>query len=206
MKPAVCILNYGSGNVQSVYNLLEAMGVKAELSNDPQKIQAASHLILPGVGAFGAAMEKIKANLPMEMIADQVLERKKPFLGICVGMQVLADKGYEFGEHEGLAWIPGEVRRLEAGDLPLPNIGWNDIRIKKEHALLKHFVTAPDFYFVHSYVFKEKNPEDVLATTGYGQDFTSVIGRANILGVQFHPEKSQKAGMILMKNFLGDLA
>jgi glutamine amidotransferase len=198
----VCILNYGSGNIKSVSNLLHALSADAVVSNAVNDIRSASHLILPGVGAFGPAMEKIKKTIPMDVLEEEVLKKGKPFLGICVGLQVLADKGFEFGEHAGLGWIPGTVERLESGTLPLPHIGWNNIRKKRETPLFKQFPDDQDFYYVHSYAFKPKRDEHLLAVSEYGETFGAVLGRDNIYGVQFHPEKSQKAGKILIQNFL----
>lgn len=198
----VCILDYGSGNIKSVYNLLKFINIDVKISNEPKDIQNASHLILPGVGAFGAAMEKINENLPLKIITSEVVSHKKPFLGICVGMQVLASIGHEFGTFSGLNWIPGEVTKLESENLPLPHVGWNNILVKKPSPLTDHFDENADFYFVHSFIFKAKNSGYILATTQYGEEFCSIINKDNIFGVQFHPEKSQKTGQILLKNFL----
>ncbi len=198
----VCVLDYGSGNVRSVFNLLSLLAPNVKVSNDKSVLKDATHIILPGVGSFGAAMEKIHKNIPMDELKEQVLHHKKPFLGICVGMQVLADKGYEFGEHAGLGWIPGVVEKLEAPNLPVPHIGWNDVKVQKPSPLLERFGLSLDLYFVHSFAFKPRSDAHVLATTEYGQEFCSVIGNENIFGVQFHPEKSQKAGKLILNNFL----
>ena len=202
MNQKVCILDYGSGNVQSVCNMFLSLLKEVVVSNKPEDIVSASHLVLPGVGAFGAAMEKIKANIPLKVLEREVLEQKKPFLGICVGLQVLADKGFEFGEHLGLGWVKGTVDRIESGDLPLPHVGWNNIKKLKDSPLLSKFDDNQDFYFVHSYKFSEVDWDNAVASTEYGQQFTSVVAKGNIFGVQFHPEKSQKAGKILLNNFL----
>jgi imidazole glycerol-phosphate synthase subunit HisH len=202
MTPDVCILDYGSGNVMSVRNLFATMVENVKVSNDPAQITSASHLVLPGVGAFGASMERINNTLPLDLLTDQVFGEKKPFLGICVGMQVLATNGEEFGSHEGLNWIPGVVRKLKTTDQPLPHIGWNNIIVRCESELLTGFAGEPDFYFVHSFIFEPKHSEDVAATCDYGEEFAAVLQHENIYGVQFHPEKSQKAGMQLIRNFL----
>lgn len=202
MSQAVCILDYGSGNVGSVFNLMKTLTPHVRVSNEAATIRGASHLILPGVGAFTAAMKKINQNIPLEELKRAVFEKKTPFLGICVGLQVLATKGYEFGESDGLGWIPGSVRRLECGELPLPHIGWNDIRLTGDCSLLWGLEKANDFYFLHSYAMRPEQASDIAAQCDYGSPFACVVGRENIWGVQFHPEKSQKTGAKLMNNFL----
>lgn len=197
----ICILDYGSGNVKSVYNMVKMITSNVEISNKTKSIKEATHIILPGVGAFGSAIRKINKHIPLAILEYEVKKLNKPFLGICVGMQVLADKGYEFGEHKGLGWIPGTVSRLNSKNLPLPHVGWNDLKILRKSKLTKNIGLHPDFYFLHSFVLHEKKLENVLATTDYGEKFNSIINKKNIFGVQFHPEKSQKVGMMLFKNF-----
>lgn len=203
MSLKVCILDYGSGNVRSVYNLCSTITDTAIISNSEAEIHAATHLILPGVGAFGAAMEKIHAHIPTGALMHAVFERRTPFLGICVGMQVLAERGYEFGEHGGLGWIPGTVSKLDTGSLPLPHIGWNSVECVHPSALFSGLTSASDFYFVHSFAFSPTDSAAVVAETEYGTRFPSVVSQGNIYGVQFHPEKSQRAGRKLLTNFLG---
>jgi len=198
----ICILNYGSGNVQSVFNIISVLTEDVVISNSPEDINQASHLILPGVGAFGAAMEKINKTIPLEVLTVNVFEKKKPFLGICVGMQVLATTGFEFGEYAGLNWIPGIVEKMDSQDLSLPHVGWNNVSFKQASPLSQHFSDDPDFYFVHSFVLKPEHSADQLAVTEYGTPFCAAIQHQNIYGVQFHPEKSQEAGRILLTNFL----
>ncbi len=201
----VCILDYGSGNVKSVFNLISSLAGHVKVSNEVAEIEAATHIILPGVGAFAASMRRIHEKLPLDVLRTQVLEQKKPFLGICVGMQVLMQTGYEFGETPGLGWLPGTVDKLASGDLPLPHIGWNNISVDKSKPLiplLNGLDAEPDFYYVHSFACRADDASQVQATTEYGQRFCAVIAHENIHGVQFHPEKSQRAGIKLAKNFL----
>lgn len=197
----VCVLDYGSGNVRSVANLLGYLRVEHVVSNSESAIGDATHLLLPGVGAFGAAMHMIRERIPLATLETAVLEGRKPFLGICVGMQVLADRGEEFGTHRGLGWITGSVRRFHEHGLPIPQVGWNEVRVSSSAALLGEH-QALDFYFVHSFVFEAADAASVVGTTDYGETFASIVRRDNIVGVQFHPEKSQKAGMLLLGNFL----
>ena len=197
----VCLLDYGSGNVKSVFNLINYLRSEIVVSNDEKDIESCTHLILPGVGSFGTAMDKIKKEIPISFLEQEVVIKKKPFLGICVGLQVLFQKGYEFGEHDGLGWLDGIVEKLDAANNPLPHIGWNNIKEEKRSVLFRGLGKINDFYFVHSFAVKTDAPL-VISTTFYGNKFCSAIQKDNIFGVQFHPEKSQKAGIMLMKNFL----
>ncbi len=199
---SVCLLDYGSGNVKSVYNILNFLGYNVKVSNNETDIINSTHIILPGVGAFGISMNKIMDKIPFDILENEIINKGKPFLGICVGMQVLADKGFEFGEHSGFGWIGGVVNKIISEDLPSIHIGWNDIEIKKESPLLNGLETIKDFYFVHSYVFDVESEDSIVAQTNYGNNFSSVIAKDNIYGVQFHPEKSQKAGQLIFKNFM----
>ena len=201
-RKSVCLLDYGSGNVKSVYNIINYLGYSVKISNSERDIKNSTHIILPGVGAFGASMKKIKDTIPFDLLENEVIKNGKPFLGICVGMQVLADKGFEFGEHKGFGWIPGIVDKLDTKDLPTVHIGWNEINVKKQIPLLEGLDENKDFYFVHSYVFSTKNQDCIVAQTEYGSNFTSILLKDNIIGIQFHPEKSQKAGQLIFKNFI----
>lgn len=198
----LCILNYGSGNVRSVFNLFQAMQVNPVVSNSVSDIENATHLVLPGVGSFGGAMEKIRAQIPIAAVEKEVFERKKPLLGICVGMQVFFSVGKEFGEHKGLGWIPGEVRKLETGGEPLPHMGWNGVAATGNSPLFRNFPPDTDFYYLNSFACYPEDDAAVSARTNYGQDFTAAVSLGNLHGVQFHPEKSQKAGRLLFQNFL----
>jgi glutamine amidotransferase len=157
---------------------------------------------LPGVGAFGASMEKIRETIPMQSLKKAIFEIKKPFLGICVGMQVLADLGYEFEENSGLGWVNGVVQKLDCANLPLPHVGWNSIHKIKESALFERIEDGSDFYFVHSYAMKPVDTTCITSVTDYGGDFCSSLQKDNLYGVQFHPEKSHVAGKRLIENFI----
>ena len=196
----VCILDYGSGNVSSVKNLIDHLKFKCVISNKKEIIKKSTHIILPGVEAFGAAMKKVKKKIPFKILEDEVLKKNKPFLGICVGMQLLAETGQEFGTHKGFGWIKGSVKKIKSKKLP--HIGWNDIIIKKKTQIIGDLGIYKDFYFVNSFYFDPKDKEFVVAETKYGHNFCSIVQKKNIVGVQFHPEKSQKAGQFIIKNFL----
>jgi glutamine amidotransferase len=196
----VCILDYGSGNVASVKNAFDRLGLENCVSSDVKDIAEASHLVLPGVGAFKASMEKIEANLPIELIRNEI-SAGKPLLGICVGMQVFAESGFEFEIHPGLNLIPGS----EVIELPLeiskPHVGWNSIKFESHHPILNHVDDGADFYFVHSYFVSKIDESNLIASCNYGVKFPAVIAKNNMVGVQFHPEKSQSNGDKLLQNF-----
>ena len=198
----VCILDYGSGNVKSVFNIINHLGYDVEISNSVSSIKNSSHLILPGVGSYHSAMDKIKKNIPLDCVENSVFVDGKHFLGICVGMQVLSDFGNEFKKTKGLGWINGTVNLLKSQNLPLPHVGWNNVELKIENSLTSGLRDNKDFYFVHSFCFEASKSENIIATTFYGNDFTSIINKDNIYGFQFHPEKSQRAGQLILKNFI----
>lgn len=200
----VAIIDYGMGNVDSVFRAVEECGGNPVVTCTAAEINDADCLILPGVGAFGDGINNIRQRRLDEMMAERVLGQGIPLLGICLGMQLLAGKGYEFGENSGLGWINGEVVRLQADNLQtrIPHVGWNEVHIEKSSPLLQGIESGRDFYFVHSYHFVCVSSENILATTPYCCGFTSVVGHNNIFGVQFHPEKSQKVGFQVLRNFL----
>jgi glutamine amidotransferase len=202
------IIDYGSGNLRSVAKALEwvADGACAvKVSSSPADILTATHVVLPGVGAFGDCKAGLD-NVPglKEALEEAVRQQGKPFLGICVGMQLLADKGFEHGEHAGLGWIGGNVVPLASTDasLKIPHMGWNDLTIMQPHPVLEGISTGEHAYFVHSYHYQVQEKGAVLATVDYGQPIAAVIGKDNIIATQFHPEKSQEMGLKLLKNFL----
>ncbi len=201
MRIKVCILDYGSGNVASVRNSFDRLGFESHVSNKISDIVEASHLVLPGVGAFKASMEKIEVNLPVDIIRKEI-SVGKPFLGICVGMQVFAESGFEFEVYPGLNLIPG----AEVIELPVqvskPHVGWNSIKIERNHPILNNIDDGADFYFVHSYVLSKIDKTTLIASSEYGVQFPAVFAEDNLLGVQFHPEKSQSNGDKLLQNFV----
>ena len=201
----VAIIDYGRGNVRSVANAVEYCGADARVTADPAVIDDASHIILPGVGAFGDAMEALQARGLPEVLHRQAFEKGKPFLGVCLGMQLLADRSTEHGEHAGLGWIAGEVVRLVPGPdaLKIPHMGWNAIAVKKPHALFEGLYPGQlNFYFVHSYYFSAADPGSVVAVCEYAASFPVVVGKDNIIAAQFHPEKSQDSGIEVLENFI----
>lgn len=211
MSGIVAIVDYGSGNLRSAQKALERVvaenttGHSIMVTADADVVAKAERIVLPGVGAFGDCINGLKAVPGMvNALRETVLKRGTPFLGICVGMQLLADVGREFGDHDGLGWIGGEVVKITPSDpaLKIPHMGWNEIDISKTHALLADIPSSGHAYFVHSYHLRAKSPDDVLATTDYAQTLTAMVGRDNVVGTQFHPEKSQAVGLTLLANFL----
>lgn len=203
----IVVIDYGSGNVESVVNALSLFSGNDEIlvSNKPSAIRAANYLILPGVGAFADCMDGLKSvEGLLPELRKQVLLEKKPFLGICVGMQVLASIGRENGEHQGLGFINGKVEKISAAKgLKIPHMGWNEITLKTtKHPTLKGINNGDHFYFANSYHFICQNENNVLAEVEYGSKINAVIAKENILGIQFHPEKSGEAGLKILKNFL----
>lgn len=196
----IAIIDYGMGNRASVQNALGFLGYESVVTQDPAVIALASHLILPGVGAFGDGIKAIRERGLDRVMAEEIA-KGKPLLGICLGMQLLASKGEEGGSFEGLGLIPGIVKLLSAGELRIPHVGWNDVISNAGESL---FVgTEPNvFYFVHSFALVADEGNDVVATCEYGRPFAAAVRRGNVMGVQFHPEKSQASGLRLLKNFL----
>lgn len=199
----VAIIDYGVGNLFSLKSSLAAIGVAAVVTDDPAVIRAADRVILPGVGAFGDASEKLRRS----GLADTVIEYAKggkPLMGICLGMQLLLEKSYEYGEHEGLGLIPGEIRPIAdviPQGLKIPHIGWNALHFgAKKHPLFKYLDEGDCVYFVHSY-YGTGCDEAVIATAEYGKELTAAVASGNVMGCQFHPEKSGKAGLLILRAF-----
>ena len=196
------LVNYGSGNYQSVCNALDFLLIDYLEIKTAHDIANVSHIILPGVGAFNDCMNRLGDTNLLQDLKREVLENKKLFLGICVGHQILMSLGTEFEEKEGLGWIQGTTKKLVTMDhLPVPHIGWTEVNYGRDNELFKNIDSGSTFYFVHSYYVEIKHSEDILATARYGDDFVVAIQRENIFGVQFHPEKSQENGLQLLKNF-----
>ena len=200
----VGIVDYGMCNLHSVARAVEECGARPVVADNARDICAVARIILPGVGAFPLAMQNIKARGLDEALREQVIENCIPFLGICLGMQLLATVGLEHETCDGLGWIAGETRRLETNDEDrrLPHVGWNEVQIVHESPLFRGIPSGRDFYFVHSYALFPNSHEDVLARTPYGMGFVSAVERGHVFGVQFHPEKSQRVGFELLRNFL----
>lgn len=203
----VALVDYESGNLHSAEKAFQRMGaeVGAEVAvtSDPEAVARADRIVLPGDGAFPACRRELDAVPGMvQALSEAVLTRGRPFLGICVGMQLLATTGHEYTETPGLGWIPGDVVRIDAPGLKVPHMGWNDMVIDRPHPVLDGIATGDHAYFVHSYRFQTALPAHRLAHVDYGGPVSAIVGRDNILGTQFHPEKSQAAGLRLIGNFL----
>jgi glutamine amidotransferase len=191
------------GNLMSVYNVFCLLKCSASVVRSPAELDAADGIVLPGVGAFGDGMEHLKINGWVEELDVNIIKRRKPFLGICLGMQLLATSGAEGGRHEGLGWIDGTVDRMAGdGSIRIPHIGWNDVNFVKKDGLYHGLKDPQAFYFVHSYTFLPRDKSCVSGIFSYGSEYAASIEKDNIFAVQFHPEKSQSAGIALIKNFL----
>ncbi len=211
LMPLVTIIDHGSGNLRSAEKALQRAAFEAGtgqeilVTSDPEKVANAERIVLPGVGAFADCMTGL-SNIPgmVDALGEAVLKAGKPFLGICVGMQMLASIGREHGDHEGLAWIEGEVTPIAPSDsrLKIPHMGWNELQQKRAHPLLDNLADTAHVYFVHSFGFVPKDETHLLATTDYAGAISAVIGRGNIAGTQFHPEKSQAVGLAFLERFL----
>jgi len=200
----VVVINYGMGNLGSVARALEECGADVEIADTPASLAGAERIVLPGVGAFPDAIARLKTAQWPDKISEALGNPGVRLLGICLGMQLLANKGHEVAETAGLGLIPGEVVRLVAGEEErIPHVGWNEVRHRGDSSpLLAGIGDGTDFYFVHSYHFRAERAPDVLAMTPYCGEFVSIVGSGNVYGTQFHPEKSSRAGMQLLKNFL----
>lgn len=201
---AVLLIDYGMGNLLSVKRSFEECGADVVISDDPASLKVASHIVLPGVGSFADAMHNIRMSGWYDAIRREVMEEGIPFLGICLGMQLLATKGFEGGETEGLGLVPGEIRKLvpDTCNVRIPHVGWNEVHQSALNPLLAGIPDGTDFYFVHSFHFIPSNPSFAVGRTPYCGGFVSVVMNEKVFGVQFHPEKSQKSGFRMIRNFL----
>ncbi|MBQ4556605.1 MAG: imidazole glycerol phosphate synthase subunit HisH [Clostridia bacterium] len=199
----IAIIDYGVGNLFSLKSSFDAIGANTTVTSDAEVIKAADKILLPGVGAFGDAAEKLR-NSGLDKVIIAEAKKGKPLLGICLGMQLLFEKSFEYGEHEGLGLIPGEIRPISdviPNELKIPHIGWNALEINGEkNAIFKHINNGDHVYFVHSY-YAKTNSENVIATAEYGAALTAAAACENVYGCQFHPEKSGKVGLNILKAF-----
>lgn len=196
------IIDYGVGNLFSLRSSLRAIGIDADYTGNPAEIRKADKLILPGVGAFRDAREALR-SIGLDRVVQEEAGKGKPLMGICLGMQILFDRSYEYGEYEGLGLIPGEIVPMEGRipkDLPIPHIGWNELMLKQPSPLMKNTANGDYVYFVHSY-YAETPAEYVIATTDYGVEMTAAVQKDNVYGCQFHPEKSSEVGLSILKAF-----
>jgi len=210
MAETVALIDYGSGNLRSAEKALARVaaeggtGHEIVVTADPRQVEAAERIVLPGVGAFADCMRGV-SSIPgmIEALEDKVLKRGTPFLGICVGMQLLAEVGREHGDHKGLGWIAGDVVKISPSDaaLKIPHMGWNALKVRAPHPV-SDAMNSSDVYFVHSYCIRPSNRAHVLATTDYAGEIAAIVGRDNIIGTQFHPEKSQAVGLKFLQLFL----
>jgi imidazole glycerol-phosphate synthase subunit HisH len=207
----VAIVDYGSGNLRSAAKAFERAAAENDIfaeiqvTNAPEIVASADRVVLPGVGAFADCRRGLAVAPGLEAaLTEAVMMRARPFLGICVGMQLMAERGREFGTTDGLAWIPGEVVPIEPSDpaTKIPHMGWNELLPRKAHPLLAGLGPGAHAYFVHSYHFRVSDPANILADTDYGGPLAAIIGRDHLVGTQFHPEKSQASGLRLIGNFL----
>jgi len=197
----IAVLDYGMGNLRSVEKALERAGAEVELTRDPGRIRAANGLVLPGVGAFPKAMEAVR-DLQFDRLMREHVDAGKPALGICLGMQLLFESSSELGGAEGLGLLGGEVAELDAPGLKVPHIGWNEVAWTNGTPIAEGLPDPAAFYHVHSFAPRPADAEDVLGRSAYGTEFASVVGRGNVFGVQFHPEKSGADGLALLRNFV----
>jgi glutamine amidotransferase len=209
----VAIIDYGSGNLRSAAKALEraaaesAIDAEIAVTAEASELDRAERIVLPGVGAFGDCMAGLGAlDGMLEALEANVIAAGKPFLGICVGMQLMAAQGVEHGVHRGLGWIKGEIGPIEPVDpsLKIPHMGWNEIVVAEpHHPILRDIPAEPHAYFVHSFGFRDADRGEVMAWTEYGGELVAAVGRDNLFGTQFHPEKSQRTGLVILRNFLG---
>lgn len=196
----ITIIDYGVGNLRSVEKAFAAVDAKVEVTSDKDLLMKAKALVLPGVGAFGEAIDCLRSK-GFDQIILSAAKMGKPILGVCLGYQLLFEESEEFGLHKGLGLLPGRVVRFPKNDLHVPHVGWNQVHKQREHPILDNIASDSFFYFVHSFYVEPSVNTDVIGLTSYGVNFCAIAARDNVMGVQFHPEKSQQAGLTLLKNF-----
>lgn len=202
MAARIGIADYGIGNLRSVSNAIAAAGASADIVADPARLREYDKLILPGVGAFADAASQLRSSGMADALSE-IAGAGKPIMGICLGMQLMCTDSEEGGVHTGLGWFDAHVRRFpDRLGQKVPHIGWNDLRFARPHAVLDQLPSNPDVYFVHSYRVETAQESDVLAWCDYGEPFAAMIARDNLVGIQFHPEKSQRIGLLILKNFI----
>ena len=200
----IAVVDYGMGNLHSVRHALAMAGAEVCVTNRPEELREAERIVLPGVGAFGECVKNLCATGVIDVLAEEVLQKGKPLLGICLGLQVLAHEGHEMGIHQGLGWVPGVVKRLEpqANGFKVPHVGWNEIIPTQSTPLFQGLDQTATFYFVHSYHLVPDDPSLIAALCDYGGPFTAAVMHGNLFATQFHPEKSQRNGLRLLENFV----
>lgn len=201
------ILDYGAGNLHSVRKAVETAGKRLRdnqvaVTHDSDIVAKADRIIIPGDGAFPTCFEQFEASGLRTALDEAVLSKGRPCLGICLGMHFLATRSFEQTETEGLGWVPGEIVRIPSDTVKLPHIGWNELEIDAPHPVISEVATGSHAYFIHSYRFKVQSQEDLVAHVEHGTNVTAVVARDNIVGIQFHPEKSQATGLLILENFL----
>ncbi len=198
----ISIIDYGTSNLTSVKNAIKKIGYNSEITNSANTIRNSDRIILPGVGAFEKGMEGLKKNNLIETLTSCVFEKKIPILGICLGFQLMAKKSYEFGEHKGLGWINAEIKKFSKKKFDTTHMGWNEVKIKKNENVFKNLSKKEVFYFANSYFVDLYDKKIETSTCSYGINFTASIKSKNLVGIQFHPEKSQVSGLLIYKNFI----
>lgn len=202
MPQSIAIIDYRLGNLGSLENAVRGLGCIPVVTNDKNEIRKADRIILPGVGTFGAGMSNLEKLQVLDTLEREVIVKKKPILGICLGLQLFAETGEENGVHKGFGWLPGTVRRLPATAVHIPHMGWNNLQLVSKSLLFSNISDDMDFYFVHSYFLDAADQSTILATCCHGIEFPAVIQKENIFATQFHPEKSHRNGLIFLYNFL----
>lgn len=201
----IAVIDYGMGNIKSICNAFELLHQEIVIATGPEALRKADAIVLPGVGAFAEGMNNLRERGFLPILEGEIIVKKKPYLGICLGMQFLAEKSHEYGLHQGLGWLPGEVQRIIPVNptFKIPHMGWNEVSITTEFPLFQGLGAKETFYFVHSYCFvpSPHQPSPIIATCWHGTKISAAVQKGNIFGVQFHPEKSQGAGIKLLQNF-----